>query len=115
MVNLLAVGSTTWAIVGGVGVVLLGVGWFAARYWSSLGTGADTENVPTPTLDRINRDALSKIGDETPEEEAERLAAVEEEPAPDDLAAVVPDQDIVDHATKPGAPPRPTASGDKLR
>ena len=83
---LLAV-SQTWTvgIVGG-GVAVLVVVWFALRYWIAATHDANIKDIRTPTIDRLNEQALEHM-DLDPEVQA---ALADSEPAPDDLLDFVP-------------------------
>jgi hypothetical protein len=77
----LAVGdSTFWLVVMVVVVAVLGVAWFGVRFWLASTRPANIQEVPTPTLDRLNRAALEGLGGHDEEEEE----------APEGLRNVVP-------------------------
>lgn len=74
-------GNSFWLVVGVVGVAVLGVAWFAIRFWLASTRPADIQEVPTPTLDRLNRAALEGLGGDDEEDD---------EDAPEGLRDVVP-------------------------
>lgn len=83
----LAAFSQTWTagFVGG-GVAVLVVVWFALRYWIATTHNPDIKDIPTPTVDRLNAEALEHM-DMDPEVQA---ALADSEPAPDDLLNIIP-------------------------
>jgi len=72
-----------WTVIAVVGIALMGVAWFALKFWLASTRPADIKEVQTPKLDRLNREALEALGDD--EEEAD-------EEAPEGL------KDVVDEA-----------------
>ena len=86
----IAVWSQTFTagLVGG-GVAVLVLVWFALRYWITTTHDPNIKDIPTPTIDRLNQQALEHM-DEDPEV---RAALADSEPAPDDLLAFVPKED----------------------
>ncbi|MGC8624972.1 MAG: hypothetical protein ACP5VQ_06875 [Phycisphaerae bacterium] len=78
----LAALSQTWTagLVGGAVAVLLII-WFALRYWISTTHEPKIKDIHTPTVDRLNAEALEHM-DLDPEVQA---ALSDNEPAPDDL------------------------------
>ena len=83
---LLAVSQTWTAGIVGGGVAVLVVVWFALRYWIATTHDANIKDIPTPTIDRRNEQALEHM-DLDPEVQA---ALADSEPAPDDLLDFVP-------------------------
>ncbi len=86
----LAALSQTWmsGLVGG-GVAALVIVWFALRYWIASTHDPKIKDIPTPTVDRLNTEALEHM-DLDPEVQAALSAS---EPAPDDLLDLVPKDD----------------------
>jgi hypothetical protein len=82
----LAAWSQTWisGLAGG-GVAALVVIWFALRYWIASTRDPNIKDIPTPTVDRLNAEALQHM-DLDPEVQA---ALADSEPAPDDLLNLV--------------------------
>jgi hypothetical protein len=79
---LAAVGdSTFWLVIAVVGIAVLGVAWFGVRFWLASTRPANIDEVPTPTLDRLNRAALEGFGGDDEEEDEE---------APEGLKDVMP-------------------------
>jgi hypothetical protein len=81
-------GTFTAGLVGG-GVAVLIMVWFAVRYWIATTRDPNIKDIPTPTIDRLNREALEHM-DLDPEVQA---ALADGEPAPDDLLDIVPKDD----------------------
>ncbi len=83
----LAAFSQTWTagFVGG-GVAVLVVVWFALRYWIATTHKTNIKDIHTPTVDRLNAEALEHM-DLDPEVQA---ALADSEPAPDDLLDIIP-------------------------
>jgi hypothetical protein len=81
-----------YAVLAAVGVAVLGVIYFAVRFWLVSTRPADIRDVPTPALDRLNREALERMAAESPEEDAEETAALADEEAPEGLRSVVPQE-----------------------
>ena len=74
---------TMWTVMAVVGIALLGVAWFALKFWLASTRPADIKEVQTPNLDRMNREALEALGEEeedADEEAPEGLKDVVEEP-----------------------------------
>lgn len=84
--GLLAVSQTWTAGIVGGGVAVLVVVWFALRYWIATTQDPNIKDIPTPTIDRLNEQALEHM-DMDPEVQA---ALADSEPAPDDLLDFVP-------------------------
>jgi hypothetical protein len=82
-----------YAVVAAVACAVLGVVYFAIRFWLVSTRPADIRDIPTPTLDRLNREALERMGAETVEEDEEETEALEEEEAPEGLRTVVPQEE----------------------
>jgi membrane protein required for beta-lactamase induction len=63
-----AMGFWTVAVV--VGIALLGVVWFALRFWLASIRPPKIQDIRTPALDRLNRRALEAMGrEDQPEDE----------------------------------------------
>ncbi len=75
--------ASTYILAGGLSVLI--VGWGVLRYWLWTGRKPKSNEIPTPTIDRLNIQALSKIT-----EQNDLPLETVDEPAPDDLLAVVP-------------------------
>jgi hypothetical protein len=87
----LAMDNTTWGIIAGVGLASLVMVYFGIRYWLVSTRPAAIQDVHTPTVDRLNRQALEHMAEETLEEDEAETAALQDEEPPADLKAVVPD------------------------
>ena len=83
MMHLLAAtgDSSFWLVISVVGIAVLGVAWFGVRFWLASTRPANIQEVPTPTLDRLNRAALEGLGGDEEDED---------EDAPEGLRDVVP-------------------------
>jgi hypothetical protein len=81
-----------YAIAAAVACAVLGVVYFAIRFWLVSTRPADIRDIPTPTLDRLNQQALERMAAETVEEDEEETAALEDEDPPEGLKAVVPEE-----------------------
>jgi hypothetical protein len=66
-----------------VGIALLGVAWFALRFWLASTRPPNIREIQTPALDRLNREALEAMG----KEEAE-----DDEEAPEGLRKLIPEE-----------------------
>ncbi len=97
---------STYLFAGGLSLLI--VGWAGLRYWLTVSGKSKHDEVSTPTIDRLNVQALNKITEQNqlPLESAD-------EPAPDDLLAVVPkDAHMQKAPAKPSVvPPNPYAGG----
>lgn len=82
-----------YAVIAAVACAVLGVVYFAVRFWLVSTRPADILDVPTPTLDRLNQRALERMGSETLEEDEQETEALEDEEAPEGLKAVVPEEE----------------------
>jgi hypothetical protein len=71
-----------------VGIALMGVVWFALRYWLASTRPPNIKEVRTPKLDQLNREALEAMAGDGEDEDEE---------APEELKKVVPE----DQADKP--------------
>jgi hypothetical protein len=69
-----------WTVAAVVGIALLGVAWFALRFWLASTRPPNIRDIQTPSLDRLNRQAL-----EAKDGEAE----ADDEEAPEGLKKVV--------------------------
>ncbi len=98
---LLAVSQTWTAGFVGGGVAVLVVVWFALRYWIATTHDPDIKDIHTPTIDRLNEEALDHM-DLDPEVQA---ALADSEPAPDDLLDFVP-KDKTPSAGPESQPPK---------
>ena len=58
-----------WSVIAVVGIALMGVAWFALKFWLASTRPADIQEVQTPKLDRLNREALEALGEEEEEDE----------------------------------------------
>lgn len=84
------------------GLSLLIVSWAALRYWLAISKKSRHDEISTPTIDRLNVQALSRITDQN-----QLPLEPIDEPAPDDLlAAVPPDAHLQNSSATP--PPAPT-------
>jgi hypothetical protein len=90
-----------WAVVAASAVAVLIFAWFGLRYWLAITRPVAIKEVHTPTIDRMNSDALDHMVGETVEDAEAHLQAKMEEQAPDDLLAIVP------HEEEPTAKPSP--------
>jgi len=80
-----------YAVIAAVACALLGVIYFAVRFWLVSTRPADIRDIPTPTLDRLNREALEHMARESQEEDEAETEALAEEDAPEELKRVVPE------------------------
>jgi len=78
-------------VIAVVGIVVLGVAYFALRFWLVSTRPADIREVETPSLDRLNQSALEHMGDDPPDEEELDAQALENEEAPEGLKSAVPE------------------------
>lgn len=62
-------------VVAVVGIAILGVAYFAIRFWLVSTRPPDIKDVQTPHLDRLNQAALSHLGDEDEEEDDDEAPA----------------------------------------
>jgi hypothetical protein len=83
--------SETMGIIAGVGVATLAVAYFGIKFWLVSTRPPAIPDVHTPTVDRLNRSALEHMAEETLEQDEAETAALQEEEAPQDLKALVPD------------------------
>ena len=80
--------STTWSFVlMGTLVAILILTWGCVRFWLVVTRPPKIKDVPTPTLDRMNEQALSHMG---PEGDGDQI---EDDNAPSDLLAAVPEEE----------------------
>ena len=63
-----------------VGILVLGVAWFAVRFWLASTRPVAIKEVRTPTLDRLNEEALGQMGDDSEEEDDEAPAELQQPP-----------------------------------
>ncbi len=63
--------ATFWLVIAVVGVSVLGVVWFGVRFWLASTRPANIDEIPTPTLDRLNRAALEGLGGDEEDEDEE--------------------------------------------
>jgi hypothetical protein len=62
--------SSTLLVVAAVAIAIMGAVWFGLRFWIASTRPADIKEVDTPTIDRLNREALERgRGDEDDEGE----------------------------------------------
>ncbi len=95
---LLAIAQNWTAGIVGGGVAVLVVAWLALRYWIATTHDRGNKDIPTPTINRLNQQALESM-DPDPEVQA---ALAHNEPAPADLLNLVPDdQDAESESQKP--------------
>jgi uncharacterized membrane protein YqiK len=80
--ELFSLSPTVLLIAGVVAITVLGVAWFAIRFWLASTRPVDIQEIKTPNLDRLNRQALEGLGGDDEEEE--------DDEAPDGLKNVVP-------------------------
>ena len=108
--TMLAMNSQTWAEISGGALAFVVLVWFALRYWIASTRDPYINEIPTPTIDRMNHSALEKMrvqveaaeqGGEIPEEV---LAESADEAAPADLLQVVPEDEHT-HAPHLQTPP----------
>ena len=77
--------TSGWLMVAGaVGIAVLGVAWFALRFWLASTRPANIKEIQTPRIDQLNQQALERMGRGEDEE-------ADEEP-PEDLKKVVPEE-----------------------
>ncbi len=72
-----------WAIVAAGSVAVLGVVYFAIRFWLVSTRPVNIRDIPTPTLDRLNQQALERMGDDEWSEDAtdDRCGCMDEDEA----------------------------------
>src|SRR5688572_28017234 len=93
--------NSTWGMIAGVGLATLAMVYFGVRYWLVSTRPAAIQDVHTPTVDRLNRQALEHMAEETLEEDEAETAALQDEEPPADLKAVIPDdQELAKEASK---------------
>ncbi len=85
-----ALDGTTLAVLAAVGIAVLGFVYFGIRFWIVSTRPANIRDVPTPNLDRLNQQALERLGNVTLEEDEEETAALQEEEAPEALKSIIP-------------------------
>ncbi len=95
---------STYFLAGGLSLLI--VGWAALRYWLVVSRQSKHNEISTPTIDRLNVQALSQITDQN-----QLPLEPVDEPAPDDLLAVVPKDAHLQKAPDkpPVVPPNPYA------
>jgi hypothetical protein len=82
--------TTLWTVIAASGATILLIVWGGVRFWVGTTRGAKIKEVHTPTLDRMNASALERFSGAAEGEEAEEP---EENEAPADLLAVVPEEE----------------------
>lgn len=86
----------TWIAVGvAIAVGILAFAFLGLKMWLAATRPPAINDVPTPTLDRLNQRALSHMVEETAEEAEAEMAEKQNESAPEDLLAVVPPEEDV--------------------
>jgi hypothetical protein len=73
--------SGLWTVAVVVGIAVLGVVWFALRFWLASTRPPNIREIQTPALDRLNHAALEAMG---------KGDQGEDEEAPEGLRKVVP-------------------------
>jgi hypothetical protein len=81
--------SSTLLVVAAVAIAVMGAVWFGLRFWLASTRPADIEEVDTPTIDRLNREALERgsgeeEGDDEEDEDNGEPSDDEEESEGDD-------------------------------
>jgi hypothetical protein len=76
--------SAVLTVIGIVGIALMGVAWFALKFWLASTRPPDIKEIRTPNLDRLNQQALEAMGTEGDDEDDD---------APEGLKDVVPEDD----------------------
>ncbi len=103
--------AMTWGDIGVIaGVMFLILAWVALRVMITFGRRQSPDRIPTPTLDRRNREALESML--SLDEIAEQAAV---EPAPNDLIAAVehkPYVSLPDTASRPSGTPSDRVTPD---
>jgi hypothetical protein len=79
LVGLPSLGFWTVAVI--VAIALMGVAWFALRFWLASTRPPNIRDIQTPALDRLNREALETMASGGDQDDAE---------APQGLKDVVP-------------------------
>ena len=79
-----------WTVIAASAVVLLVMVWGGIRFWLGTTRPPQIKDVHTPTLDRMNANALERFGAANEGEEVEEPA---ENDAPADLLAVLPEEE----------------------
>ena len=89
-----ALDAPTLIVIAVVGIVVLGVAYFALRFWLISTRPADIREIETPSLDKLNHAALEHMGDASEdEEEDEEGRTLADEEAPEGLKAAVPEEE----------------------
>jgi hypothetical protein len=91
MLQTLALDQTQWAGILGVALAALVMVYFGVRYWLVSTRDAAIGDVKTPNVDRLNKNALEHMAEETLEQDEAETEALEDEEPPEDLKAIVPD------------------------
>jgi hypothetical protein len=86
----LGMSPETLGIIAGVGIGTLAVAYFGIRFWLVSTRPPQLQDVHTPVVDRLNRNALEHMAEETAEEDEAETQALQDEESPDDLKAIVP-------------------------
>ena len=89
----LAMDDPTLIVIVVVGIGLLGVIYFGVRFWLVSTRPPQIPDVPTPNIERRNRQALEHMAEETAEEDEAETRAMENEDSPADLKAVIPEEE----------------------
>lgn len=66
--------GSSLTVVAVVGIAILGVAYFALRFWLVSTRPPNIQDVRTPNLDRLNQDALAHLGDDEDEDDDEAPA-----------------------------------------
>ena len=82
MVIALAIEAPAVLVGAVVGIMVLGVAWFAVRFWLASTRPPAIKEVRTPTLDRLNEEALGQMADDTEEEDIEAPEELQLPPPP---------------------------------
>jgi hypothetical protein len=77
--------TSPYVIFIAVAVAVLGAAWFGLRFWLASTRPSDIKDIQTPTIDRLNRQALERMGGagEEPDDDDE---------PPEDLKRIVPEK-----------------------
>ena len=89
MMPIFAIDSQTLAVGAVVGVAVLGVVYFAVRFWLVSTRPPAIGDVRTPNLDRLNQEALERMGEATSQEGIEE--AETDDDVPQALQRVISD------------------------
>jgi len=71
--------GSTLAVIAAVGIGVLGAIYFGIRFWLVSTRPADIRDIETPNLDRLNREALEKLGAQSHDQDESRAEGIDED------------------------------------